>query len=74
MCLQHAQRIVFSSPDFKKKVNIVMDISWIIFLFPYDVIIHNEHIKEFWSDSKGSILQHEWAACDESCSYIFVYL
>ena len=51
-----------------------MNIAWIIFLFPYDVIFHNEHIDEFWSDSKGSILQHGRAVCDESCSYMIIYL
>ena len=55
-------------PILRKKVYILMNISGINFLFPHDVIIHNEHIDEFWSDSKGSILQHGWAACDESCS------
>ena len=31
------------APDFKKKVYILIDSCWIIFLFPYDVSIHNEH-------------------------------
>ena len=44
MCLHHAQWIVLSSARFQEKVYILIDISWIIFLFPYDVIIHNENI------------------------------
>ena len=57
------------APAFKKKVYILINIAWVISLFSNDLIIHNG-IDEFWSDSKGSILQHGWAACDENCSYI----
>ena len=36
--------LFYVAPDFKKKVYIFINISWIIFLFPYDIIIHNEHV------------------------------
>ena len=60
--------LFYVAPDFKKKY-ILINIYWVI-LFPHDVIINNEHTDEFWSDSKGLILQHGWAACDEYCFYI----
>ena len=63
------------APDFKKKVHILVNISWIIFVISIRCnFIHHEYIDEFRSDSKGSILRHGWAACDESCCYMIIYL